>query len=80
MGRTCPTHPLLLVCPMSSHHLPRRSAGMVFPDAATVEALTCCNGTEANQALFNYSSPSGLAGACTFEVGAGWMSTALGEG
>ncbi|KAL4420245.1 hypothetical protein ABPG77_003424 [Micractinium sp. CCAP 211/92] len=53
---------------------------MVYPDAATVEALTCCNGTEANQVLFNYSSPSGLAGACTFDVGAGWMSLALGEG
>lgn len=55
-------------------------ADMVYPDAATVEALTCCNGTEANQVLFNYSSPAGLAGACTFDVGAGWMSVALGEG
>ncbi|KAL4428331.1 hypothetical protein ABPG75_002420 [Micractinium tetrahymenae] len=52
---------------------------MVLPDAATVEALTCCNGTEANQVLFNYSTPAGLAGACTFEVGAGWMSMALGD-
>ncbi len=56
------------------------AADMVYPDAATVEALTCCNGTEANQVLFNCSSPSGLAGACTFDVGAGWMSLALGEG
>jgi hypothetical protein len=52
---------------------------MVFPDAATVEALTCCDGAQALSVMFNDSTPQGLAGACAFEEGAAFMSQGLPE-
>lgn len=52
---------------------------MVFPDNATITALTCCNGEEATGVMFNLTTPEGEAGACAFLLGSAFMSEALGE-